>query len=238
MNQTPNPDSIQQSVLDRIRSGSVTRRSRAYFVLCMASSLALMLALLVVSALVVSLALFSIQEGGEQFLLGYGLRGVQIFFALFPWTLLLLDLALIACLELVVRGFKKTYRIPLLAIFFYLFVASVAAGAVISSTPLHDALFHRQRAGGLPVLSRAYEHVLDRHDEKGVFRGVVTAIATSTLTMVHDDVDQDHDDGKYEVRMPHGWNPMSVKTGDRVLIFGQPRPGGLEAEHAQVLPPL
>lgn len=238
MNQTPNLDSIQQSVLERIRSGSVTRRSRAYFVLRMAASLALMLALLVVSALVVSLALFSIQEGGEQFLLGYGVRGIAVFLALFPWGYFILDLALIVCLQFVARGFKKAYRIPLLSIFAYLFGASIVAGAVISSTPLHDALFHRERHGGLPVLGNAYTHVLDRHDERGVFRGVITAIGTSTLTMVHDDVDQDHDDGKYEVLMPGGWDPMSAKIGDRLLIFGYPRPGGLTAEHAQILPPL
>jgi hypothetical protein len=231
-------DSISKSVLDTIRSGSVRRRSHTFFMLRMVAVVLLISLLIILSVFVASLVLFTLHESGEQFLLGYGVRGVQMFLGLFPWGFLALDLLALAGLEWLLRDFSFSYRIPVLPIFAGLLAASIAIGAIVSVTPFHDQLFRQQRTHGLPVVGAAYGHILDRHDEKGLFRGVVTEVGTSSLIMKHDDLDKDPDDGVYHVSLPMSVEGGPVQVGDRVLIFGHIGTNGIEAEHIRALPPL
>jgi hypothetical protein len=254
MTEKNSKDSIQQNVLEKIKTGEVRKVPRVYFMLRILATLFVAILLLASSALVASFIFFSLHESGEQFLLGFGFQGIVVFLKLFPWLCLAFDVALVFLLEWLLQGFKFGYRIPLLNIFIGLLVASGVLGGLLALTPLHPDLLHLSDDHQLPILAPAYEQIFDSHDAEGVCRGVVLSVGTSTFEIQHNDEDHDADDGTFTVPLPpNGAGPM-LQVGQRVLVFGTPpTPGDGQndgephgpfappcstADHIQVLPPL
>jgi hypothetical protein len=238
MNQDQPKDSIQQAVLNKVRGGEVRRRPRAYFVVRVTAAVIVSVLLLVVSALVVSFIFFSLHESGEQFLLGFGLHGIQVFFILFPWIPALFCIALLFLLEWLLQGFKFGYRVPLLNIFFSIVGISVILGVLINFTPLHATLLRFADKKELPIIGDTYEHIFDSHEDQGVCRGMVVSVGQDTFEVYHNDHDRDRDDGTFTVKVPPSSGIPLPHVGDNVLVFGDPEPGGfIQAEHIQMLPP-
>jgi hypothetical protein len=238
MNDNQPNDSIQQAVLDKVRAGKVHRRPRSYFIMRIAATVVVSILLLITSALVISFILFSLDESGEQFLLGFGLHGIEVFFILFPWVPTLLTIALLFLLEWLLQGFKFGYRIPLLNIFLGIVGASLILGVLINFTPLHTTLLGFADKNELPIIGDVYEHILDSHEGQGVCRGMVVSVGQDSFTMYHNDHDQDQDDGTFIVKISPSSGLTLPHVGDDVLVFGDPEPGGcIEAEHIQMLPP-
>jgi hypothetical protein len=229
-------NSIQQAVLDKVRAGLVRRQPRVYFVLRVIAVVVVALLLLAVSAVVISFILFTLYESGHQFLLGFGLTGVHVFLLLFPWVPALIAIGLALILQRLVQGFKFGYRIPLLNIFFGIVGISVLLGALINLTPLHPTLLGIADRHHLPVVGDVYEHIFDRHEDRGVCRGTVVSTSTDSFVLKHDDRDFDHDDGTFTAQIPAGSGLIIPHVGDRVLVFGQPAPGHIVAKNIQVLP--
>jgi hypothetical protein len=92
-------DKLQQELLEKIKSGKIAKRPRLYFVLQSLAIGALAFVTLALSIFVLSFIVFSVHESGEQFLLGFGSRGLLTFIALFPWYSLALLIALMGILE-------------------------------------------------------------------------------------------------------------------------------------------
>jgi hypothetical protein len=238
MNDTHSTDSIQQAVLEKVRAGKVRRRPRWQFMLRIFATLAVCVLLLILSAFVISFIIFSLHESGEQFLLGFGWHGIEVFFQLFPWLQAVAVLILLAILEWLLQGFKIGYRVPLLNIFLGVIGISLILGVIINFTPLHGVLLGAADRGHLPILGEPYEHIFDSHEGDGVCRGTVVSVGTNSFTIYHNDYDNDADDGTFTVHIPPGSALPLPHVGDNVLVFGDPEPGGyLEAEHIQTLPP-
>lgn len=235
MNQNHSKDSIQQAVLDKIRAGTVRRRPRAAFVLRVIATATVSVLLLVISALVISFIVFSLRESGEQFLLGFGLRGIEVFFILFPWFFAGLAIALILLLEWLLQGFKFGYRIPLLNIFSGIVGVSLVLGILISFTPLHATLLGFADKGQLPLVGDTYEHIFDHHEDQGVFRGRVISTSQDSFMLQHNDNDRDRDDGTFTILIAPGSTVAMPHVGDAVLVFGNPEQGAITAEYVQVL---
>jgi hypothetical protein len=237
MNDTQPKNSIQQAVLDKIRTGKVRRRPKFYFVLRIIVTAAVSLLLLAVSAFVISFILFSLHESGEQFLLGYGWQGIQIFFKLFPWVFAVLTIALILLLEWLLKGFKFGYRIPMLTIFSVIVGISIVLGILINLTPIHLNLLHDADNDNLPILGNFYEHIFDSHEEQGICRGEVTSIGDGSFVIQHNDRDHDGDDGSFTISIPSGSHILLPHIGDHVLIFGDPQPGNkILAKNVEIVP--
>lgn len=212
---------IRQKVIDRVERGGVTMRSRAYFVARAGAAIAVSVLVLLLSAYVLSFIVFSIHESGEQFLLGFGRRGVQTFFTLFPWTILGVDIASIAFLEWLLQSFKFGYRISLLALFGAIVLVSILLASTINLTPLHGDLLERADHGNLPIIGEMYERIRDSHGDEGVFRGTIAAIQGNQITIMHDDNDHDADDGTRIVILPTGYSTTTFSVGERVYVFGR-----------------
>jgi hypothetical protein len=238
MNDSPPKKSIQDLVLEKVRSGKVLRRPRSGFVLRFAASCIVAALLFGVSVFVISFILFSLHESGEQFLIGYGFHGIAVFFTLFPWLSFVFGIVLLFVLEWLLRGFKFGYRIPLLHIFSALFAGSVVLGFLINFTPLHSLLLSHALKDELPFVGSAYSHVLDHHDESGVFRGIVISVNPPSFQINHDDYDHDTDDGSYNVTPNSGAEQALPVVGDRVLVVGKSNGSVITADHVQLLSPL
>lgn len=251
MNNQESNNSIRQAVLEKIQSGKVRKFPRAYFMFRVLATLVISVLLLLISTFVLSFILFSFEESGELFLLGFGTQGILVFLILFPWMLFILDILLLLVLEWLIQGFKFGYRIPLLYIFLGIFGASLLFGALLNITPIHSDLLQDADRNQLPVFGGAYEHIFDHHEDLGVCRGIVMSVDQSTSTnavlqsfvMQHNDRDHDSDDGEYVVTPAPGTTLPPVIVGDRVLVFGHPVPGPggneyVEAQGVQILPAL
>jgi len=211
---------IQQKVLERLKRGDVHMRSRSYFIARAVLAIAVSVLVLLLSAYVLSFIAFSIHESGEQFLLGFGTRGVETFFTLFPWVSIVIDILLILALEWLLQSFKFGYRISLLLLFGIVIVGSGLIASAISLTPLHMSLLGMADRDDLPVIGEMYESIRDSHEGQGVFRGTVTSIQGNEIIIFHNDGDHDADDGTRTIILPAGYSTSTLSIGDRVYVFG------------------
>jgi len=194
-------------------------RPKYYFVLRLVSTITIGFLTLIVSVFVVSFVLFSVHESGEAFLLGFGKQGILTFISLFPWALVVVDIALVVFLEWLLRGFKFGYRFSLLAIFIGIFLLSIVLGVIVNFTPLHQTLLGEADRGALPFGNDVYESLRDSHANQGIFRGTITSINGNQIVITHNDGDFDADDGTRTITLP-STNSLSFKINDRVYVFG------------------
>lgn len=226
---------IKDKVLERIKSGKAHMHPRAYFVAQIIVTAGVAVLALALSAFVLSFIIFSIHESGEQFLLGFGGRGVATFLMLFPWFSLIIDLAILFLLEWLLQGFKFGYRVSLLSVFFGVFILSALLAVVVDLTPIHQMLLDSADKGDLPVVGGLYESIRDSHDSQGVFRGTITSLQGSEITITHNDGDHDADDGIRTVVLPQNAPPLQV--GDRVYVYGSGSGGQIQAYGVELLSP-
>ena len=226
---------IQRNVLARVRGGSVHMRSRAYFVMRVITTATLGILTLALSAIVLSFIAFSIHESGEQFLLGYGARGVTTFLMLFPWATFLADVAILFVLEWLLQGFKWGYRVSLLSVFIGVFLTSATLAGLVDLTPIHQVLLDSADNGTLPIAGELYESVRASHEDQGIFKGTVMSISGGEMTIAHDDADHDADDGTRTVSLPPG--APAPQVGDRVYVYGRQSGDHIQAYGIDMLSP-
>ncbi len=237
MNEETTQQEIQKNVLARIKSGDTHMRSRLFFVVRVAATIAAAAIALIFSGLVLSFIIFSVRESGEQFLLGFGSRGIVTFFALFPWLAFALAIAALFVLEWLLQGFKFGYRISLLSIFLVACVVSASFAALVNLTPLHGVLLGRADKDSLPVIGEMYETVRDSHANQGVFRGTIMAIQGKVIFITLSDRDRDADDVAWTVSLPPG-NTEPLSVGDRVYVLGTSTGTSVEAYSIEKFAPL
>lgn len=216
-----NKPDIKNSVLEKIRSGEVSMRPRALFTLRIAATAALTLLTLLVSVFVLSFVVFSVHESGEQFLLGFGTRGLAVFTTLFPWIPLLVAAGLLIALEALLRSFSFGYRVPLLRIFLWIIVVAALGTFLFGLTSVQTYLLDRADHAQLPILGPLYERVHDSHVDQGVYRGTITAFTSEGFTISHDDVDRDSDEGTWTIVPQQGFATSSLAIGEHVYIAGR-----------------
>ena len=236
MNENYLQQEIQKKVLNRIRTGNARMHSRAYFHVRVVFTLAVAILTFAVSTFVLSFIVFSVHESGEQFLLGFGGRGVLTFLALFPWLTLIFNIALLFLLEWLLQSYKIGYRFSLLAVFIAIFVISVVLAAIVDLTPTHSILLDRADRDQLPVIGEMYDNIRDSHQAQGVYRGTIASINGNEIVITHHDNDHDADDGTWTVMLPQADTPQ-LALGDRVYIFGSATGNVVQAYGIRVLSP-
>lgn len=234
MNTDTTEQNIHDAVLRKIQAGGVHMRPRIYFIARLVLTVALLFFALVLSALLLSFIFFSIYASGQHLLLGFGMRGLQTFLALFPLPLLSVDIVVIIALQWLLQGFKLGYRVSLINVFLGVFALSALTAALIALTPLHGGLLERADRGALPLIGDLYRHVRDSHQEQGIFRGTVIAAQGSEIVIAHNDSDHDADDGTRTVSIPSE-RVSSIHIGDRVYIFGTSTGDRVEAYGIETL---
>jgi len=236
--QEPQGD-LKDTVLARIRAGEVHMRPRIYFILEAAGLLILAALVVAITAFLVNYLVFALDVEGHGSLLTFGPRGIGTFLVVFPWGWLILDLVLIVLTTLLVRRFRFGYRRSFLYIAGALCVIAIIAGVVVErGTSLNAFLLDDADHDRLPApIGSLYEDVHGGapHD-RGVFRGIVDTVSTTTFSMHHDDFDHDGDDGSFTVIVPAGFDVSTLTPGERVYVAGTPTPEGIDAYGIQVIP--
>ncbi len=215
-----NPD-IKARVFEKIRSGEVSMRPRFLFTLRVIGTATLALLALLVAIFTLSFVVFSVHESGEQFLLGFGARGLATFAAIFPWLPLIVAVALLFVLEALLHTFTFGYRVPLLRIFLWVLLAAAAGTFLVGLTSVHSYLLDRADHDELPVLGPLYERIHDVHTQQGVYRGMITAFTNTGFILAHDDVDRDADESSWQIIPPHRFATSTLSIGERVYVAGR-----------------
>lgn len=220
MNNDPLQKHIPEKVIERISREKIPMRSRAHFIIRIALTGTVSMLALILSAYVLSFIAFSIHESGEQFLLGFGMRGVRIFLVLFPWGALIADTLLIVLLEWLLQRFAFGYRIPLLKLFGLLAALAAFGAFLIGLTPIHSTILDTADQGSVPVIGEWYERIRTSREENGIFRGTISSIQEDRITITHDDTDHDADDGTHTIILPAGYPADALRIGERVYVLG------------------
>lgn len=225
---TPDTRAPQERVLEQIKDGSVRMHSRSFFVLRTIAVLVAAVGVFILSAFLASFIFFSLEEGGEQFLLGFGFKGVMAYLILFPWPLLVLDILGIFILRFVLRGFRPVYGVSFATVLGILVALSVAFALGINSTPLHDILEEHAGNDDLPLIGQLYSDVRIPDEDKGEYRGKILSIDERVIVIFSDDHDHDEDDGTHTVYVPESFDTSDLEVGDEIYVAGE-----REGDHIQ-----
>lgn len=228
-NEHTSAQKIRDAVLAQVRQKRVWMRPRWYFMARVTLAGAVALVALLLSSLVLSFIAFSLHEGGELLLLGFGFAGIATFLRLFPWLLLGLDIVVLAFLEWLLQGFRWGYRVSLLSVFVAVFAASALLAALINTTPLHANLLNRADRGELPILGELYEGIRAPRHDQGIYRGTIESVNGPNVTISGTKGDGDAKQGTHTIVVP----PAEVGTfrvGEHVYILGTPEGQQVQAE--------
>lgn len=229
MNNNNEQQNIQDNVLQKIRMNELTMRPRFYFTLKLIAFIVVAFLTTLVSIFIFSFILFSIRASSQLTLLGFGARGWYLFFLMFPWPLLFLDVVLIAVLELLLRQFRFGYKKSIVYLLLGLLVIVFALGfALDRGVHIHEGFLERADHQHLPVFGSFYKgiHRPPPHNE-GICRCVVTHINGSTLTAVDDD--PSGTTTEVRIMLPNTQATSSIKIGDRIFVVGQLEDGEIHA---------
>lgn len=239
MEHNPEHSNMKDAVLAQIREQKVSMRPKLYFTLKAVAVLVVAGVILLVTVGIFNYISFSERVNGHESLLMFGPRGILLFLAIFPWPLLILDILLVVLLESLLRRFQFAYRRPVLYLILLFAVGAFALGVVLDrATHFNDDLLQRIDHKQLPP-PLGFLYVDARrpapHD-RGIFRGTIVNVATSTFTLIHDDYDKDQDDGTYEILPPPETPLQNFSLGERLYVAGTVENGIVHAYGIEVLP--
>jgi len=147
---------LANKVLDKIKSGQVKMRPEIYFIL---KTILLITGIIVVALFALyltSFIIFALRASGVWYLPGFGFSGLRASFALLPWLLILASIFLIIVLEILVKHFSFTYRLPLIYLILCLIIFALLGSLLIDKTSLHPSFFNRAKERRLPVAGNLY----------------------------------------------------------------------------------
>lgn len=220
------PDNhLHQEIMEKIQSGQVAMRSRAYLAWrAVLWGLAILL-FVAAGAFIVSFMVFICRASGVCDLPQFGLHGLQEFLVYFPWLFVPAALLFVWLVEKFVRQYAFVYRLPLLYSILGVTAMIVVFGLVVVATPLQDRLYEFAEQQQLPVAGSLYRFFgANRPDD--FYVGRLTAVSG----------------GGDELALPEGGQVAVVigpqtsfpggrdmRAGDDVEVIGEEQSGSVQA---------
>jgi len=219
---------LKDRLLKEIHAGNVGMTPRVYFSFKVAALAVVSVAIVAVTVFIFNFIFFSIRIGNETALLSFGPQGVRAFLTFFPWLLLILDIALIAVLQWLLRYFRFGYRVPILHLLAVLLVASLAFGFVLDRAQFNEAL--QERREHLPPPMRGFYDDAHRPHPRGsgICRCTILAIEGNVITVE----DIRNATTTLEIILPmddRRATTTGLRVGDIVFIAGREDDGVIEA---------
>jgi len=217
MPEEPQKKSLQNLILEKIKTGQTKMRPKWHFVL----KTSLWAAGVIIGALallyVVSFILFILRQTGVWFLPTFGLRGIMVFLTSAPWLLILLGIVFIILLEILVRHYSFGWKKPLLYSLLGIIGFVVLASFLVSKTSFHENLFMRARQGGLPYAGQFYRDFgMPRGEHAQI--GVITEITDEGFKMETQRGEALTIIVGSQTSFPLG---LDFQKGDRVVVMGE-----------------
>ncbi len=223
-------DNLKNQILEKIRTKRVSMRPKIFFTLHVGALIVVGFCVLALSVFLFNYISFIVRLNSHDALLGFGPRGIELFLQVFPWPLLLLDLALVVLLEWLLRHFKFGYRRPALLLFAGLLLSSLIVGSFLDrGLRFNDNFLRRADRGMLPPPLGAFYEYARRPPGPEEYRGTITAINGTQLTV---QLDSTTTTITIEAPPEHG----DIAVGQRIFIFGHFGTSSIQAFGIRGLP--
>lgn len=216
-----------QKVLEKIHSGEVAMRPRAFFVARVIAVVVLSVLIFVLTVGIAGFMSFAMRISGEEALLGFGVQGILMFFMVFPWGLFIVDMICVALLEVLLRNFSFGYRIPVLHLLFAILLGATFGGILLDrGAHVHDRIHDQALHGGVPMIGGLYRNAhRPPPPGKGTCRCVVIDITDNIVTVQTDDPRSSTSTFSI-VLPPQGPATSSIVVGDVLFVAGVMKPDG------------
>ncbi len=175
-NKTENQINIKEKVLDQIKSGKVSMRSKAYFLAKLGLLTFVTILTTLVSIFLLSFIIFSSSVDGSIFLVRFGGSGLYNFVLTLPWYLLVVDIFLLLFLDLLLKSFRFGYKSPVLYLFIGTFVVVTIVSTSINLTSFHQRVMNSVGGGKIPFFPNLYTGVGSEKQKPGTWKGYVGKI--------------------------------------------------------------
>lgn len=148
---------IKEKILEKIKSGQITMRSRTYFLLHAALMIFSLAITFFVGWFLIGVLFFLFNQAGVWHLSIFGISGFLAFLSSFSWIVLLIGLASLVVFEIVLKkfpfGYKNTLLYSVLVFAAIILIGNMAVNAAGLNNRLHGFL-QKQK---IPVVNKIYE---------------------------------------------------------------------------------
>ena len=231
MENNPHYTSLKDTLLQKINSQEISMRPKFYFTIKILATLFVAFAILVTTIFVFNFIFFILRINGHETLLGFGTRGYQSYFRLFPWKFLLLDMILIGVLKFLIRHFKFGYKIPTLYLLGGIFFMSFIVGLALDrGTGLNDHFLRQSDDHSLGgPLGGVYNHAR-RPPPRGEGVCVCSIVSIDKNTLVVRDINNASTTLIIVLPMDDEYaTTTGLEIGDTILVAGDEINGRIDA---------
>ncbi len=147
---------LEAKVMKKIKDGKINLRSRYIFLakkLGLGGGLTLSL---ILAALFLNLAFFSMKTSGSLEFLSFGRIGILAFLESFPYLWILIGLAFFTIASAILSRYDLSYKKPFKVILSVLIVLIFIAGIVLAISGLNEAMEEKITQGKVPLLQSFY----------------------------------------------------------------------------------
>ncbi len=167
---------IKEEVLNKIKTGQIGMRSKAYFLAKLVLLSILTILITLVSIFLLSFILFSSSLDGSLFLVRFGGTGLYNFVLTLPWYLLLLDIFLLILLDTLLKSFSFGYKSPVVFLFGGTILVITGISTLVNFTPLHQNIMNKIDKNKTLPFHKIYDGVDSRYQKPGTWKGYVGKI--------------------------------------------------------------
>jgi hypothetical protein len=224
-NQEEKNNNIEKKVSEKIKSGDIKMKSRAYFVLrtILLAVIIVILALFIIY--LISFIIFSLHASGVWFLPSFGFHSIGVLFGSLPWLLVVLSIVLILALEIFAERLSFVYHRPVVYSLIFIIVAVVLASILVGMTSFHSSLFENSRDHNLPIIGQFYRGYGSPRIHN-VHNGVVTGLTNNGFNI-------ETPNGEIFNVILNSQNlsalQATIKVGDTIVVVGNKNGNNIQA---------
>jgi len=217
-------NSINNKVINKIKSGNIKMKPKIYFVLRTALLMLSILVLVLFIVCLISFIAFSLRSSGVWLSPAFGFPCIKMLFGSLPWVLILITVVLIVLLEIFAKKFTFVYRKPILYSLLIIILVVFLGGFLIDKTPFHSNLFWKAQEGHLPGFGSFYRD-FGNPKFKNIHQGVVSEVINNGFLI------ENHRERIISVMItPETRLPSEkIEEGDVIVVFGERDNGQIEA---------
>jgi hypothetical protein len=206
-----------KQILEKIKSGEVTMRSRSFFIWRNVLMLLALVLFALAGVFIVSFVIFALRTSGVSDLPQFGLHGVHEFLIYFPWLFLPAFLLFVWLIERFVRQYSFGYRIPLLYVSGAIVGIILVMSWVVLATPAHERLFESARANHLPLAGPFYLFFGNSHPDDFYMGQVISANPPKYVIQTRDGSRVSCETNKSTAF----YDPTPIQVGDFIEMVGE-----------------
>ncbi len=224
---------IKKAVLDKIKSGSIKPYSKFYFTSRNALLVLTIVIIFLVLLFITSFVIFALKTSELWFLPVFGMRGIEILVANFPWVLVFIIIIFTVFLEVLANRFNFVFLRPLLYSVLIIVFIVVTFGFFLNDTPLHSFIYEKAKQNNLPVVKPFYDDFTRPNPEDFHPGTAVDEIKDNSFSLELADKTIVFVKISKNTKMGKGFE---IYKGGRLLILGKIKDGIIEAEAIQNAP--